>query len=392
VALHAVASIDTTTEKLAIDGGVPALSAGPPPWPPVDDDIRLALDAAWADGSWGRYHGPHTERLASLLAARHDVAHVTLCCSGTMGVELALRGLAIGPGDEVLLGGYDFPGNFRAIEATGARPALIDVGANSCLVDVERIAASARPEMRAIVVSHLHGMLVDMPRVMEIARRHHLAVVEDACQVPGATIAGRAAGSWGDVGVLSFGGSKLLSAGRGGALLMSDAQMQQRIKVFSHRGNQAFPLSELQAAVLMPQLARLDERNRRRAAAVERLLGQTTEIASLAPMTNRTENSNPVYYKLAWRYEPPAAAGAPIDEFLAALRAEGAPVDGGFRGFSGRSERRCRKAGTLEHSRRAAESTILLHHPLLLAEPEQIDALAHGMTKVARAFGHRIRH
>ena len=122
--------------------------------------------------------------------------------------------------------------------------------------------------MRAVIVSHLHGGLAAMPEIRAWADLRGVAVVEDACQVPGARIAGRLAGTWGDVGVLSFGGSKLLSAGRGGALLTDRSDVVQRIKIYSERGNQAYPLSELQAAVLLPQLESLAERNH--AAAAER--------------------------------------------------------------------------------------------------------------------------
>jgi dTDP-4-amino-4,6-dideoxygalactose transaminase len=371
---------------LAIHGGPQAFAGKLPPWPPVDDDVRRALDALAQDGSWGRYHGRHGERLAAELARMHNVEHALPVCSGTFAVELALRGLTIGAGDEVLLAGYDFPGNFRAIEATGARPVLVDVEVDGCLLDLQQIAAAIGPRTRAMVVSHLHGALVDMPCVMELAREHHLAVVEDACQAPGAAICGRAVGSWGDVGVLSFGGSKLLSAGRGGALLTSDAQIHQRSKIHCQRGNDAFPLSELQAAVLLPQLVKLAERNQRRAASVLQLRSETADVAALRPLVNRTEDATPSFYKVAWQYMPAAAGNKPIEEFVAALAAEGTSLDRGFRGFAGRGEKRCRKAGTLDQSRRAAKSTILLHHPVLLETGDRISVLSRAIAKVANAF------
>lgn len=377
---------DPTDERLAIHGGPPALTGDPPVWPPADEPVRLALARAHADGSWGRYNAEHSERLAAELARKHDVEFVSLCCSGTLAVELALRGLGIGAHDEVILAGYDFPGNFRAIEATGARPVLVDVEPDGWLLDVTALPAAIGKPTRAIIVSHLHGGMADMPRVMELARRHGLAVVEDACQAPGAMVAGRVAGSWGDVGVLSFGGSKLLTAGRGGAMLARDAEVHQRAKIFCQRGNHAFPLSELQAAVLVPQLELLDERNERRRSAVRRLLAATAGLPGLRPLVNRSPEAVPSYYKLPWHYVPRALGELPIDQLVAALQAEGLPIDTGFRGFARRTERRCRKVGTLEHSRRAAEATILLHHPILLEPAERIDAVARGMAKVIRAF------
>jgi dTDP-4-amino-4,6-dideoxygalactose transaminase len=377
---------DPTHEPLAIHGGPRALAGEVPVWPPADDGVRLALERAFADGSWGRYTGEHTERLTAELARRHDVEFVSLCCSGTFAVELALRSLKIGAGDEVILAGYDFPGNFRAIEAAGARPVLVDVEQDGWLLDLDQLPAAIGKHTRAVIVSHLHGGMADMPRVMDLARKHQLAVVEDACQATGAMVGRRAAGSWGDVGVLSFGGSKLLTAGRGGAMMTRDAEMHQRAKIFCQRGNHAYPLSELQAAVLLPQLELLDERNVARRSAVRRLLAATSDLPGLKPLANRTPDAVPSYYKLAWHYAARELGEHAIDEFVAAAQAEGLPLDTGFRGFARRGQRRCRKVGNLEHSRRAAEATFILHHPILLEGAERIDAVARGMVKVALAF------
>lgn len=351
------------------------------PWPLDDDDVRVALLAAYADGSWGRYHGPNCQRLRDVLAAYHGVPHVALCCSGTIAVELALRGLKIAAGDEVILAAYDFPGNFRAIEAIGARPVLVDIDPDTWCLDADQLSAAVSERTRAIVVSHLHGGLAPMRRIVEFAREHGMAVVEDACQSPGARVESRIAGTWGDAGVLSFGGSKLLTAGRGGAVFTSQAEVHQRIKVFAERGNDAFPLSELQAAVLVPQWAKLDARNERRRASVAHLLAQLADLDALRRVQSSSPGNTPSYYKLAWRFDA-GPHGVPRDDAIAALQAGGLPLDAGFRGFAERSDRRCRRVGSLEHARIAARDTILLHHPVLLQPPSAMDRLAAGIRQV----------
>jgi dTDP-4-amino-4,6-dideoxygalactose transaminase len=275
----------------------------------------------------------------------------------------------------VILAAYDFPGNFRAIEAIGARPVLVDIDPATWCLDADQLDLAVGPNTRAIVVSHLHGGLAQMARIMEFAGRHNLAVVEDACQSPGARIDGRIAGTWGDAGVLSFGGSKLLTAGRGGAVLTPHSEVHQRIKVFADRGNDAFPLSELQAAVLVPQLAKLDERNERRRASVHRLLAQLADLDGWVAVKEPALPDAASYYKLAWRFEPVGREISRLD-VLAAAQKEGVPIDAGFRGFVDRSDRRCRRVGTLANAKVAARSTILLHHPVLLQSTETIDALA----------------
>src|SRR5204862_924383 len=134
---------------------------------------------------------------------------------------------------------------------------LVDVQPGTACLDGEQLADACHERTRAVIVSHLHGELAPMADIRAFADCSGLLLIEDACQAPGAMIEGRPAGTWGDVGVLSFGGSKLLSAGRGGALLTRSAEFIQRAKVYCEQGNHAFPLSELQAAVLIPQLAKL---------------------------------------------------------------------------------------------------------------------------------------
>lgn len=341
-----------------------------------------------ADGSWGRYHGPHCRRLAEALAEYHDRPWVTLCSSGTIAVELALRGVGVEPGSEVILAGYDFPGNFRAVEAIGAQAVLVDIRPRSWTIDPDQLDQAASPATRAVLVSHLHGGLAELPTICPWAAARGIAVVEDACQAPGGIVGQRRAGSWGDASVLSFGGSKLLTAGRGGAVLGARPEIHQRIKVFSERGNQAFPLSELQAAVLLPQLARLDERNALRRARAERLLSATANLSSLRALEQPIPAAVPAYYKLAWLYDPPVLEAAPAVELVAALQAEGLPIDLGFRGFARRGPRRCRRLGDLPHSACAGERTLLLHHPALLADELTIDLLAAALGRTLGS-GHR---
>ena len=376
-----------STDPLAIDGATPLLPEGPPSWPLPDDEVAVALQQAFASGDWGRYHGGSCEELRTQLATYHQSQHVTLCCSGTLATELALRGLKVGAGDEVILAGYDFPGNFRAIEAIGARPVLVDIDADNWCLDPEALDEAISETTRAILVSHLHGGIAPMEQITALAKRYGIAVVEDACQAPGAKIGDRVAGTWGDVGVLSFGGSKLLTAGRGGAILSQHADVHQRIKVYSNRGNDSFPLSELQAAVLLPQLKKLDQRNKSRQNSVDRLLDLLDDSQGLKAIVNGQANRQPCYYKLAFRLTGPLLPTVSRERLIACLQAEGLALDAGFRGFVGRRNTRCRKIGELPHSNQAARNTLILHHPVLLESPETIDRVALAIGKVCRVLG-----
>ena len=360
-----------------------------PPWPIPDDDVMAALSAAFQDGSWGKYDGPNCQRLIATLQEFKQVKHVVLCSSGTIAVELALRGLKVGPGDEVILAGYDFPGNFRAVEAVGAKPVLVDLVGNSWRIDASQIPLAASPLTKAIIASHLHGTLVDMRSVTELASEHALAVVEDACQAPGALVQGKPAGSWGDVGIHSFGGSKLLTAGRGGAITTRREDVLQRIKIFGERGNQAFPLSELQAAVLLPQIPKLAGRNEIRWRNVQRLIKAVGGQSIFRPIPQLIDGDVPAFYKLGWMLSP--ALNAPTDteaeqirqDFVRNLQQRGLPFDSGFRGFAKRTSQRCRVVGDLPNARKAATSTLLMHHPVLLQPLEVLDQVAAALLELA---------
>jgi dTDP-4-amino-4,6-dideoxygalactose transaminase len=221
-----------------------------------------------------------------------------------------------------------------------------------------------------------------MNEVRAIADTSGIPVIEDSAQVPGASIQGRKAGTWGDVGIWSFGGSKLLTAGRGGALFTHRADIYQRARTWLQRGNLVCPLSELQAAVLLPQLGRLDERNRHRARQVARLVDHLADIPGLRPFANRGVDDQPAYYKLGFQFEE-EAFGLSRSRFVQAMRAEGVALDEGFHALHvGRSPRRFRAAGELVQANRAHGATLVLHHPVLLGSAVEIQEIDRAVRKI----------
>lgn len=368
-----------SSNKLAIHGGTPAVHSTLPPWPPQSPAIADSVHNTLQDGSWGEYHGWPVQSLIQRLQSQFSVAHAWPCSSGTLGVELALRGCGVRPGDEVILAGYDFPGNFRAIESVGAVPVLVDVIAKGWTLETQYLSSAISDKTTVVIASHLHGELCDMVAIMEICRGTKIRVIEDACQVPGATVAGKLAGTQGDIGVLSFGGSKLLTAGRGGAVITDCEDILQRIRIAADRGNDAWPLSSLQAAALLPQMDMLDGANATRLENAKHLRQairqakhfQTTGLAW-------TECNVPAFYK----FPLTTSVNVERDFVIAALQAEGIPADTGFRGFLRRAPRRCRAVGELIHSRIASERTILIHHPLLSGSPDIVAQVCAGIKKV----------
>ena len=358
----------------------PSLILDIPSWPIIDDATRDVFARMLEDGSWGRYHGPHCETLVAALCEYHGVRHSILCSSGTCAIELALRAIPVAAGDEVILAAYDFKANFVNVLTTGCTPVLIDTVADYPIPDLNQLADAVTDRTRAIIVSHLHGNLVPMREVCRIAGERGVAVIEDACQAPGALLEGRRAGIFGNVGVLSFGGSKLLTSGRGGAVLTSDAQMAQRIRLYTQRGNEAYPLSEMQAAVLRPQLLQLDARNAFRH---QRLLELAKALGNrgICPAMNlddapREMSNQPAFYKSAFLL-PKSVNDSQRSQFCESARRAGVPVDPGFSGLHRiHSKQRFRAIGDLPHATQLHNRLISMHHTALLSSPETVKQIA----------------
>jgi dTDP-4-amino-4,6-dideoxygalactose transaminase len=210
------------------------------------------------------------------FAAYCEVAHAVGVDSGYSALELALRALGVGPGDEVITQANTFIATVSAIIAVGARPVLVDCDAQGAS-DPAAFAAAITPRTRALLPVHLFGRVGDMPAIMELARGADLVVIEDACQAHGARLGGRRAGSWGDASAFSFYPGKNLGAlGDAGALVTNRDDVAQTVRALRHYGQRvkyvhevapAFNrrLDTIQAAALRIKLRRLDTWNTNRA-------------------------------------------------------------------------------------------------------------------------------
>ncbi|MFO8238461.1 MAG: DegT/DnrJ/EryC1/StrS family aminotransferase [Prochlorococcaceae cyanobacterium] len=212
--------------------------------------------------------GATTAGFEAAFAAACGVPHAVGCNSGTDALVLALRGLGIGPGDEVITASFSFFATAEAISAVGATPVFVDVEESSYLINLDQLEAAITPATRALLPVHLFGRPVDMERVCAVAARHGLQVIEDCAQATGATWAGRPVGSWGDAGCFSFFPTKNLGgAGDGGAVTCRDPELAQRVRELAVHGmprrylhtalGYNSRLDSIQAAVLAVKLPHL---------------------------------------------------------------------------------------------------------------------------------------
>ncbi len=270
--------------------------------------------------------GAHVEGFETDFAAWCGSAHAVGVSSGTAALELALRGLGIGPGDEVIVPTNSFIATAEAVSAVGAVPRLVDVDEETALLTAALVEAALTPATRCVIPVHLYGRTVDMVPLMAFCRARGIFVVEDACQGHGAQYKGRSAGSIGDAGCFSFYPTKNLGAwGDGGALVTDDADLAARVKLLRSHGEGArhqhqMPartdrLDALQAAILRVKLERLDEANQARrdaGAALHEALADT----SLTLPAPTPAGSDHVFHLFVARSEA-------RDELRAHLEAEG---------------------------------------------------------------------
>ena len=236
--------------------------------------------------------GPQVSTFEQSFADNVGTRHAIGCNSGTDALILALRAIGIGPGDEVITCAFSFFATAEAISAVGATPIFVDVDPETFLIDLNQIEAAITGSTRALMPVHLFGRPVDMTRLMDIASRHRLRVIEDCAQATGATWQDQAVGSFGDVGCFSFFPTKNLGgAGDGGAVTTDDESLAQTMRELAVHGmprrylhtalGYNSRLDAIQAAVLnlkLPKLSDWIDRRREIAARYRELLANLPGI------------------------------------------------------------------------------------------------------------------
>jgi dTDP-4-amino-4,6-dideoxygalactose transaminase/acetyltransferase-like isoleucine patch superfamily enzyme len=233
--------------------------------------------------------GPKVAALEEAFAAAHHVAHAVAVSNGTVALTAALRALGIGPGDEVITTSFSFNATLNSILEVGATARFADIR-DDFTIDPDAVAALINDRTAAIMPVHLYGLPADMTALARLARRHGLAVIEDAAQAHGATCSGHSVGSFG-VGTFSLYGTKNITCGEGGIVVTDDDEIADKLRLLRNQGMRAryeydipgynWRLTDLQAAVALPQVRRLKEITAARAANAARLTAGLTGAAGL---------------------------------------------------------------------------------------------------------------
>jgi dTDP-4-amino-4,6-dideoxygalactose transaminase len=239
----------------------------------IETEVSAAVLAVLASGRY--IGGPAVTDFEQQFAAYNGVSECVACNSGTDALFLALRALGIGAGDEVITTPFTFFATTEVISAVGAIPVFVDIDATTFNLDVEKVAAAITAKTKAIMPVHLFGLPVDMTGLMEIAKAHNLAVIEDCAQATGASWENQKVGSIGHIGCFSFYPTKNLGGcGDGGAITTNDPAIATQLRILREHGSKVRYIHEeigvnsrldaIQAVILQIKLRYLDLWNNRR--------------------------------------------------------------------------------------------------------------------------------
>jgi perosamine synthetase len=261
------------------------------------------------DTGWISSEGPFVDRFEEGVARRLGRKYGVAVCNGSAALDAAIAALKLGPGDEVILPTLTIISCAAAIVRAGATPVVVDADPATWNMNVSQVSEKITSRTRAIMAVHTYGLPVDMAPILELADKHGLKVIEDAAELIGQTYNGRSCGSFGDISTLSFYPNKHLTTGEGGMILTDDAELAERCrslrnlcfqeKRFVHKElGWNFRMSNLQAALGLAQLERLDEfleRKRQLGRNYDKFLNGIGELQLPLPATDYSENIYWVY-------------------------------------------------------------------------------------------------
>ncbi len=331
-----------SSSQLAILGGGPAIPAGTiKPWPPVDEvDEKFVLDSI---RQTSHAFGPNCVKLEEEFAAWNGSKYAVTTNSGTAALHMAVAACDCGPGDEVLVTAYSWSSSATCILHHNALPVFVDIDWDTMVMDADKLEAAITPRTKAIIAVHLHGLPVDMSKVMAVAEKHNLKVIEDACQAHGALSSGRKVGTIGHCAAFSLNQNKCLCAGEGGIFVTDDETILEKARMLWSFGETRTPVesrdyhayalgwmyrnSDLPAAFARAQLTKLDanlavQRENARIL-TEELLGTPNVILPTQP-----DDAVHNWYNYIIRFDMEALghvadAESFRDRILAAINAEG---------------------------------------------------------------------
>lgn len=331
--------------KLAITGGTPVGGLKMEAWPPVDEQDREALLRVLEGREWCRVGKEESEvaRFEESFSRYQDARYGIAVSNGTVAIELALLAAGVEAGDEVIVPAVTFIATAGAVSMANAVPVFVDVDPDTIGLDPAAVEAAITDRTRGIVAVHYGGYPVDFDRLLPLAEKHGLFLIEDAAHAHGSEWKGRKVGAIGNAGTFSFQMSKSLPAGEGGAVLTDDEEFYQRAMLLHNIGRSLesrlyghvvvasnYRLSEFQAALLESQLRKLPDQVDRKHENGDWLAAELEKIGGMRPLKRDPRVTKRGYYFFVMRYDEEQFKGVSRDRFVEAVKAEGMDMFPGY--------------------------------------------------------------
>ena len=317
------------SEKLAISGGKPALKREDyKNWPVITEDDRRFVNEVLDSGIVAGGTAPQVVALEKEWSEFVGSHYCLTTCSGTAALHMALSAVGVEPGDEVIVPAYTFLATASCVLHQMAIPVFVDIQLGTYTIDPDKIEAAITERTKAIIPVHIQGCPADMDPILEIAERHGLFIIEDACQAHGAIYKGKMCGTMGHAGTFSLNNLKNLCGGEGGLFVTNDADLLKKGELIRYFGDEADEVSlrqkynasilgymyrnqELPAALARGQLKHLAEHNSVRIENAEYLSRELGEIHGVIPPACPPDYKH-VYWFYAVRFDP-GATGMDVD-------------------------------------------------------------------------------
>jgi perosamine synthetase len=401
--------------KPALLGGTPAHGGGWPSWPTWRESWEPAVLKVLRSRRWYRGSGENVSQFETAYAQALGARRCLATASGTTALLVALHVMGVDAGDEVIVSPYTFIATYNAILINKALPVFADTDPATLTMDPASIESRITDRTRAILPVHIYGMPCDMDPINAVAKKHKLAVVEDACQAWLAEYKGRKCGVLGDLGCFSFQESKHLPAGEGGAVTGDSDELVDRCQAFHNCGRSYgtfkgsgyftrgsnYRMQHFQAAILLQQIEKLGVDTARRRENADYLTAQLKQIPGIQP-ARLPENSRAVWHLYPFLYDAAQFNGLTRDKFMRALNAEGIPCGGGYseqyndglldetiqsRGFQRLFSAERLKAyresfKELKGNHQACATTVAMTQNMLLSERADIDQIIEAVRKI----------
>jgi dTDP-4-amino-4,6-dideoxygalactose transaminase len=399
-------------DKPALLGGTPAHKGGWASWPQWRSDWEPKMLEVYRSRKWFRRSDAHVfqfeKAYAELLGARKCLA----TASGTTSLIVSLHVMDVDAGDEVIVSPYTFIATYNAVLTTKALPVFADTDPATLTMDPATIESQITERTRAIMPVHIFGMPCDMDAINAIAKKHNLAVIEDACQAWLAEYKGRKCGTIGDLGCFSFQESKHIPSGEGGAITGMNEALVDRCNEFhdcGHRGSgfatrgNNYRMTQAQAVLLLQQVDKLVKETEIRRANADYLSANLGKIPGITPV-RLPDNSRAVWHLYPYRYDASQFSGLSLGKFAKAMSAEGIPCGGVYheqyndglldeaiasRGFKRLWSAERLKAyrdsfRELKGNKQVCETTVAMGQNMLLGERNDMDNILEAIRKVQK--------